>query len=187
MQIGFYFDQSRCTGCAACQVACKDWHDVPAGPAKWMRVLYLEEGEFPHVFVSYLASACWHCEAPVCADACPVGAIMKRVSDGVVLVDANTCIGKIECGAKCLMACPYDAPQFGEEDNAKMQKCNLCADRLGLGKLPSCVEACPTRALDAGDIEQLRKTYGDCGEAPGFKRSVRTRPAVIFKPKKSMK
>jgi anaerobic dimethyl sulfoxide reductase subunit B (iron-sulfur subunit) len=149
-----------------------------------MRILYLEEGEFPDVFVGYVASPCWHCEAPVCADACPPGAISKRVSDGVVLVDAQACLGESECGAKCRKACPYDAPQFGEEDNAKMQKCNLCADRLGRGSLPSCVEACPTRALDAGDIESLRKTYGDCGEAPGFSRSARTRPAVVFTPKK---
>ena len=47
MQVGFYFDQTRCTGCGACQVACKDWNDIPAGPVKWMRVLYTEKGEYP--------------------------------------------------------------------------------------------------------------------------------------------
>ena len=44
MHIGFYFDQTRCTGCSACRVACKDWNDIPAGPENWMRVLYTEKG-----------------------------------------------------------------------------------------------------------------------------------------------
>jgi len=183
MQIGFYFDQSRCTGCAACQVACKDWHDVPAGPAKWMRVLYRETGAFPDVFVSYLTAPCWHCLSPVCVEACPTGAISKRASDGIVVVDPQSCLGKDECGAKCLKACPYDAPQFGAESNALMQKCNFCIDRVSQGKVPNCVEACPTRALDAGDFDELQKKYGSIQSADGFSYSKRTQPAVVFKPK----
>ncbi len=183
MQIGFYFDQSRCTGCAACQVACKDWHDVPAGPAKWMRVRYMEEGAFPDIFVSYLVAPCWHCLSPVCAEACPTGAITKRDSDGIVTVNAKACLGKEECGAKCLKACPYEAPQFGAEPGARMQKCNFCIDRVSEGKLPNCVEACPTRALDAGNFDELQHKYGTVQEAAGFTFSQRTRPAVVFKPK----
>jgi anaerobic dimethyl sulfoxide reductase subunit B (iron-sulfur subunit) len=38
MQLAFYFDQTRCTGCYTCVVACKDWHDIPAGPASWMLI-----------------------------------------------------------------------------------------------------------------------------------------------------
>ena len=63
-QIGFYFDQTRCAGCYACRIACKDWHDIPAGPASWMRINYHEEGPFPNVFASYLISPCYHCEEP---------------------------------------------------------------------------------------------------------------------------
>ena len=44
MQMGFYFDQTLCTGCYTCIVACKDWHDVPAGPASWMRLKTVEKG-----------------------------------------------------------------------------------------------------------------------------------------------
>ena len=184
MQIGFYFDQTRCTGCQACQVACKDWHDVPAGPEKWMRVLYSEKGEFPNVFVSYMVSPCWHCVSPVCAEACPVEAISKREQDGIVLVDPDTCLGGEECGAKCLKACPYDAPQFGPEENAPMRKCNFCLDRFLEGKVPNCVESCPTRALDAGDLEKLQEKYGQGEEAEGFSYSKRTRPAVVVRAKK---
>jgi anaerobic dimethyl sulfoxide reductase subunit B len=184
MQIGFYFDQTRCTGCGACRVACKDWHDIPAGPENWMRVLYTEKGKFPDVFVSYLAAPCYHCHEPVCGAACPVGAIVKREEDGIVVVDPQTCLGNEACDEKCLKACPYDAPQFGPEKGAKMRKCDFCLDRHLQGKLPNCVEACPVRALDAGPLEALENKYGTVREAEGFKYSRRTRPAVAIKPKR---
>ena len=158
MQIGFYFDQTRCTGCSACRVACKDWNDIPAGPENWMRVLYTEKGKFPKPFVSYMVAPCWHCAEPVCAAACPVGAITKRAEDGIVLVDSDACLGNEDCDVKCLKACPYDAPQFGPEDGAKMRKCNYCLDRHLKGKLPDCIEACPVRALDAGSLMSWRKS-----------------------------
>jgi hypothetical protein len=50
MQVGFYFDQTRCTGCSACRVACKDWNDIPAGPENWMNVHYSEKGKCPDMF-----------------------------------------------------------------------------------------------------------------------------------------
>lgn len=184
MQVGFYFDQTRCTGCGACQVACKDWHDIPPGPEKWTRVLYTEKGKFPNVFVSHLVEPCFHCADPVCAQACPVDAIAKRAEDGIVTVDRGTCLGNEECDVKCLKACPYDAPQFGPEKGAKMRKCNFCADRWVEKKLPVCVESCPVRALDAGSLEDLQSRYGSTQEAEGFAYSKRTRPAVVFRPKK---
>lgn len=183
MQIGFYFDQTRCTGCGACQVACKDWHDLPAGPLKWMRVLYTEKGKFPDVFVSYRISPCWHCHDPVCAPACPVNAISKRHEDGIVLVDSSVCVGNIECDIKCLKACPYDAPQFDDTPGAKMQKCNFCVGRWEKNVLPVCAEACPTRAMDAGSLEELKEKYGDIKEIDHFAYSERVKPSVVFKPK----
>ena len=183
MQIGFYFDQTRCTGCSACAVACKDWHDVPAGPVNYMRVLYNEKGKFPNVFVSYLIGPCLHCLDPVCVPACPVKAISKREEDGIVVVDTQACLGNEECDVKCLKACPYDAPQFGPEPGAKMSKCNFCLDRWTDNQLPICVEACPTRALDAGPLEEMKAKYGSIQEASGFKYSKRTAPAIVFKPK----
>ncbi len=183
MQIGFYVDQTRCTGCAACQVACKDWNDVPAGPEKWMRILYTETGAFPRVFVAYIPATCYHCREPVCVMVCPAGAISKRPEDGIVVVDREACLGKDPCGAKCLKACPYQAPQFGTEPEAKMGKCDFCWERWREKRLPVCVEACPTRALEAGWFEELQKQYGGSQEAAGFKYSYRTQPSIIFKPK----
>ena len=183
MQIGFYFDQTRCTGCGACRVACKDWNDIPAGPENWMRIHYTEKGKFPKPFVSYMVSPCWHCAEPLCASACPVDAITKRAEDGIVLVDSDTCIGNDACDSKCLKACPYDAPQFGPENGSKMRKCNFCLDRHLEGKLPDCVEACPVRALDAGPLAVLGKKYGENKKAADFKYSKRAKPAAVIKAK----
>lgn len=183
MQLGFYFNQTRCTGCNTCQVACKDWHDIPAGPEHWLRLKYIEKGKFPQIYVGYLLQPCYQCADPVCVPACPVRAISKRAEDGIVLVDSEACLGNEKCDTKCLKACPYDAPQFGPEPGSKMRKCSFCPDRWAENRLPICVDACPTRALDAGPLVELEKKYGAIQEAEGFTYSRRTKPAVIFKPK----
>jgi anaerobic dimethyl sulfoxide reductase subunit B len=79
--------------------------------------------------------------------------------------------------------CPYDAPPFGLEDEAKMQICNFCLDRWTQNKRPICVAACPTRALDAGPLSALRTKYGDVREAECFRYSESVGPSVTFKPK----
>jgi anaerobic dimethyl sulfoxide reductase subunit B (iron-sulfur subunit) len=183
MQIGFYFDQTRCTGCGTCRVACKDWHNIPAGSENWIRVLYTEKGKFPDVFVSYTVVPCYHCLDPVCIPSCPAHAISKRDEDGIVVVDSEACLGNEECNVKCLTACPYDVPQFGPEPGAKMCKCDFCLDRQIENKLPICVEACPTRALDAGRFDELKAKYGHIEEAIGSVHSKRTKPAIVSKPK----
>jgi len=181
-QMGFYFDQTRCTGCFTCSVACKDWNNLPIG-VNWRKIKIIENGIFPKLFLAYLSSTCNHCTNPPCLKACPVEAITKRASDGVVIVNSNKCIGKEDCGAKCLKVCPWDILQFGNGENPKMEKCNFCFERLDQGKQPICVEACPMYALDSGDLEELNKKYGNVVEAEGFKYSKDIKPCVIFKPK----
>ena len=183
MQIGFYFDQSRCTGCFTCVVACKDWHDVPAGPVSWIRILPFEKGKYPDLFAAYLRTSCYHCLQPACLSACPAGAITKREEDGVVRLDREQCMGKDSCGL-CLDVCPYHAPQFENEENARMEKCDFCAERLAEGKNPICIDACPMRALDAGPMEKLISKYGDSREAAGFVYSKDCTPSIVFNPKK---
>jgi anaerobic dimethyl sulfoxide reductase subunit B (iron-sulfur subunit) len=182
MQMGFYFDQTRCTGCLTCAIACKDWHDIPAGPTRLRQVITIEKGRFPDVFVAFLSTGCYHCAKPACVEACPEGAITKRGEDGIVVVDREHCLGKDEC-ALCLSACPYEAPQFGAGENAKMEICNFCFDRLADKKQPVCVAGCPMRALDAGPMDELVSRYGGTNQAEGFIYSIETKPSIVFRPK----
>ncbi|MFC1896295.1 4Fe-4S dicluster domain-containing protein [Thermodesulfobacteriota bacterium] len=184
MQMAFYFDQTRCTGCYACLIACKDWHDVELGPVDYMDVVYIEKGKYPTPYVAYMTTTCFHCAHPACASACPASAITKRVEDGIVVVDRELCLGKDDCSQPCKEACPFGMPRFGDEKNAKMQKCNFCLDRLVEGKDPICVAACLSRCLAAGPLDTLKAEYGDQREAVGFTYSEETKPSVIFKPKR---
>jgi anaerobic dimethyl sulfoxide reductase subunit B (iron-sulfur subunit) len=147
-----------------------------------MKVTCFEEGNFPNVFVSYLIRPCYHCTNPPCREVCPVEAITKRKRDGIVVVDRDACIGKTDCGA-CVDACPYGAPQFDNDEDAKMQKCDLCLERWQEGKSPICVESCPLRALDAGPLEELKAKYGERYEATGFVYDTEAKPSIIMKSK----
>ncbi len=185
MRKGFYFDQTRCTGCHTCLIACKDWHeeDLKTEPADWIKVISVEKGKYPDLSLSYLAHACLHCAKPACVMACPVDAYTKREEDGIVVVDTKLCVGADMCGRACQEACPYDVPNFGTEENPKVQKCDLCLDRWAEGKKPVCVESCPTRAIDAGFMDELKEKYGKITEAEGFMYHETVSPSIIFKPK----
>ena len=183
MQMGFYFDQTRCTGCHTCVVACRNWHDGPAESTGWRKMISIEKGIFPDIFVAFLSLSCYHCMDPACIKFCPSQAITKRSEDGIVVVDQRECLGKNQC-ALCLQVCPYDAPKFGQEPDAKMQKCDFCLDRLNEGQKPVCVSACPMKAIDAGPLEELEKKYGHGKCAEGFTYDTEIKPSVIFKIKK---
>jgi anaerobic dimethyl sulfoxide reductase subunit B (iron-sulfur subunit) len=153
MQLGFYFDQTRCIGCHTCVVACKDWHDLPAGLVNWRRVDTRERGKFPDVKVSHMSLSCNHCRQPKCAEACPENAIGKREEDGIVFIENEKCNG---CRL-CESACPYGAIQFRPDDGSLAEKCTFCVDRLENNEAPVCVSACPMRALDFGDLDELSR------------------------------
>ncbi|MFW9782120.1 MAG: 4Fe-4S dicluster domain-containing protein, partial [Candidatus Heimdallarchaeota archaeon] len=74
-----------------------------------------------------------------------------------------------------------DAPQFNSEQNSKMQKCNLCYERLKNNQQTVCVEACPMYALDIGIKDNLKEKYGDNVEAIGFNYSEKIKPSIVFK------
>ncbi|ADD67010.1 4Fe-4S ferredoxin iron-sulfur binding domain protein [Denitrovibrio acetiphilus DSM 12809] len=165
-QMAFYFNQDRCMGCNACTVACKDWNGVEPGQASWRRYSNEESGTFPNVEVFNLVLSCNHCANPACTAACPVGAIYKREEDGIVIVNRDLC----QDIKACAVACPYGAPQFGDDDSEPvpeaswavahpMQKCTFCWDRLAEGLKPACVAACPQRALDFGTVAEITAKY----------------------------
>ena len=183
MQKGFYFDQTRCTGCQACVVACKDWHDTPAGPSRWIHITAAEQGVFPRPSLFFLFHTCYHCAEPACISACPHKAIMKRKDDGIVMVKGECCVGREACGL-CLEACLYRAPQFRTESGSPMEKCDLCLERWEKGKKPICVDSCPARALDAGILEDLEEEHRAVRDAEEFACSPCLKPSIVFRTKR---
>lgn len=184
-QFGFFFDQSRCTGCHACAIVCKSWNDLPPGPVKWMRVYQWEKHLFPNVRINTLAIPCFHCDDPLCRKACPGNAIHKEVRFGAVLVDAQRCeeVHRDEDCRRCWQACPYGAPQFADDNpRATMSKCTMCVDRLYEGLRPICVLSCSLRALDFDTMDKLRSWYGPGKPLEDLPAPAKPKPAVIFKP-----
>ena len=184
MQMAFFFNQARCSGCEACVLACRQWYyqdDERWTDRRWL--LSREEGKFPDVAVTYLTLSCLHCEVPACIPACPGRAITKRIEDGIVIVDEDACIGQDNCGGLCKDACPYEALRFLSEGNGKIQKCDFCLERLLENKKPICVAACPTRALDYGPLDELKAKYGEIKDIKGFVYSPELKPSIVFKAK----
>lgn len=103
-------------------------------------------------------------------------------SEATAIEEAKRCLNC--AGHLCLEVCPYHVPQFGSDQDSKMQKCNLCVARWRENKKPICVDACPTRAMDAGPLEELKAKYGDTKEAEGFAYCGSISPSICFKPKK---
>lgn len=164
---GVLVDITRCIGCRACQVACKDWNDLPAEKTTftvdqtnppnmtgntWTRVLFKyheqPDGSLKWRFVK---RQCFHCEEPACESVCFVHAFIK-LADGPVVYKPQICVG---C-RYCMLACPFGVPKY-EWDKAfpEVRKCTFCADRQKEGLAPSCVTVCPTEALKFGVRKEL--------------------------------
>jgi Fe-S-cluster-containing dehydrogenase component len=146
MQYGFLMDHRRCIGCHACTVACKSENDVPVGSFRtWVK--YTEAGVFPTVKRHFSVLRCNHCTKAPCVTICPVNALEKRATDGIVDIDKQACIG---CRA-CMQACPYDAIYLNE-DTGSVEKCHFCAHRVENRLEPACVVVCPVQAIVVGDL-----------------------------------
>ncbi|MDR2869102.1 MAG: 4Fe-4S dicluster domain-containing protein [Deferribacteraceae bacterium] len=189
-QYGFYSDSSICSGCKACQVACKDKNNQVFG-INYRKPYHVETGGFKvgskgtvtHNAVVYsLSIACNHCSKPACTEVCPTGAMQKDKATGIVNNDKTKCIG---CG-NCASACPYNAPTINEE-LGKSYKCDFCADLVEKGEQPACVAACPLVALDCGEIADLRRKYGKVADVHGLASSKETAPNLVLKLHKGAK
>ena len=183
-QYGFYIDLVKCTGCKTCVIACKDAHSLSVG-TNYRKVIEFVEGNWKKdangawvqdVRGYYVPIACNECADPACVKVCPTKAHFKRESDGIVLIDEKKCIG---CGA-CAKACPYGAPVLNDTAH-KMHKCDACVDRLAQGLLPICVEACPQRAIEFGEISELRKKYGENADIAPLPSSNTTKPSLVIR------
>ena len=182
MRWGMVIDLTKCVGCYACALACKQEHFLPPG-AFWGRVLVGESGVYPGVTKEILPVLCNHCREAPCEKVCPTGATSRR-EDGIVYVDYDKCMG---C-RYCMIACPYQNRTFYDEENEYFPgkgyttreaigkqlyplqtgtaiKCNFCMERIDVGLAkglkpgvdreasPACVNACMTGARVFGDLD----------------------------------
>ena len=147
-------DTKDCVGCNACEVACKQEHNLPVGP-RWIKVFSDSPREIEgRLQLRYVVTHCMHCSQPRCQDVCPVGAITKR-EDGIVLIDEELCNGCKDC----IEACPLGVMQFDEEKGLA-GKCDLCVERIDRGLQPACVAACPSQCMYFGDISHIIEQLG---------------------------
>lgn len=171
---GFFTDTTLCIGCKACEVACKQWNQLPddgliftgmsydntaaLGASTWRHVAFVERpvalstqdaGAFSWLFSS---DVCKHCNRAGCLESCPTGSIV-RTEFGSVYVQPDICNG---CGY-CVVSCPFGVIDRRESDG-RAWKCTLCYDRLKGGMEPACAKACPTDSIKFGDMEELLRT-----------------------------
>lgn len=184
MSLGFYFNERACSGCRACQTACKDRNDLQVGQL-YRHVTTFQTGAFPNATMYHYSATCNHCETPACAEACPTGA-MQKGDDGTVQHDDAACIG---CQS-CVEACPYRVPVLLENAGI-VGKCDACKPFRDRGLNPVCVDACNMRALEFGDIDELRAKHEGGGglvgslvsDLPILPSSEQTGPNMLINPK----
>jgi len=144
----------RCMSCHTCEIACAISHSA----SKDLETI-VTDGERPGYRLTVEAFdekgvpvLCQHCDEPACVMACPTGAIHRNGESGPVLYDDERCIG---C-RMCVQACPFGVISV-KPDGKKVLKCDLCIERLARHKLPACVAACPTAALEFADSEKSNR------------------------------
>lgn len=179
---GYAFNITRCEGFMECVTACIKENNLDRKTnTQYIRIFEMEPGQldpstgdgkyFHEVPVDnkfYMGTQCFHCENAPCTKACPTKATWRE-PDGIVVVDYDWCIGCRYCQA----ACPYFGRRFNwgkaeipkEEITqkqhylgnrlrpvGKMEKCTFCIQRTRKGRLPACVEACPTGSRVFGNL-----------------------------------
>jgi formate dehydrogenase iron-sulfur subunit len=161
-RMGFFTDTTTCIGCKACEVACKQWNDLPADGSEFKRggsydhTGSLSASTWRHVRFSeqpdhwvFMSDVCKHCTHAGCLDACPTGAII-RTEFGTVFIQPDVCNG---CGY-CIPSCPFGVVDR-DDDDGRAGKCTLCYDRLQDGLEPACAKACPTDSIQFGVLDDL--------------------------------
>ncbi len=166
MEKSFFIDTTLCTACRACQVACKQWHDLPAEKTKnlgtfqnppdlsfstYKLVRMKEEVIDNKLNWLFFPEQCRHClEAPCLQTAENPDAIYRDPATGAIIFTANT---KDLIVDDIIDSCPYNIPRKGADGT--LAKCDMCNDRVHNGLKPACVTTCPTGAMNFGDREEM--------------------------------
>ena len=170
--MGFFTDTTVCIGCKACEVACKQWNQLPAAEGgqntlsgdsydntrkldgiHWRHVQFIEQFSEDRQDGRWLlmSDVCKHCVQAGCLEVCPTNAIIRTEFDTVV-IQSDVCNG---CKA-CIAACPFGVIDINPVSKTA-QKCTLCYDRLQNGLEPACSKACPTDSIQFGPVKELRE------------------------------
>jgi len=197
---GFLTDSTLCIGCKACEVACKEWNEVPVkrrpssgtsydntghlGASTWRHVKFVEhEPEIGYggnaaelMSWQFSSDVCRHCEVAGCLEVCPTGAIV-RTEMGGVFVQPDVCNG---CGY-CVVGCPFGVIDK-RHDDGRAFKCTFCYDRQLAGLQPACAKACPTQSILFGELEELRAIAAERVEALHARGMT---DAVVWDPRES--
>jgi formate dehydrogenase iron-sulfur subunit len=171
--VGFFTDVTLCIGCKACEVACKEWNQLPDNPVEF-RDSYDNTGQLDHrnfrhvtflesatsnpdkpVAWSMMSDVCKHCANASCLEVCPTDAIIRTEYD-TVYIQQDVCNGCRDC----ISACPYAVIGF-DTQTGTAKKCTFCYDRLQNNLQPACATACPTQSIKFGDLDQMRQVAAD--------------------------
>jgi formate dehydrogenase iron-sulfur subunit len=170
--MGFYTDTTVCIGCKACEVACKEWNQLPATNGgqntmsgdsydntrrldgiHWRHVKFIEQFSADRADGRWLmmSDVCKHCVRAGCLEVCPTGAIVRTEFDTVV-IQSDVCNGCRDC----IAGCPFGVIDINPVSGTA-QKCTLCYDRMRGGMEPACSKACPTDSINFGPIRELKQ------------------------------
>jgi len=166
MAKAFLIDTTTCIGCRGCQVACKQWHDLPAEETTnrgsyqnppdlsfdtYKLVRMHEEVIDDRLRWLFFPDQCRHCLEPPCMEiAGDPAAIFKDNATGAVIYTAQT---RSLTPEEIRESCPYDIPR--KSAAGALAKCDMCLDRVQNGLLPACVKTCPTGAMQFGEREEI--------------------------------
>ena len=155
-------DTSKCMACRACQVACKQWNQLPAEETRfegtyenplqlshntWTKVGFREAKIGNEVKWFFSKHGCMHCGDAACLSICPAGAIY-RTEEGSININYENCIN---CGY-CRDNCPFQVVGWSQEEP---YKCTFCVERIQAGQSPACASVCPSGAITFGDRDEL--------------------------------
>lgn len=204
---GMVIDLFKCIGCDACTISCKAENRTPPG-ITYNVVLEEEVGVYPNMRVHMTPRPCMQCQDAPCVEACPVKASYLG-EDGIVVIDADRCIG---C-RYCIAACPYGArsvdegmsyiaemqaadqvvvPEYGVERSGSaekrnlqgsVRKCTFCSHRIAHGEVPACCETCLGDARVFGDLndpDSVVSKLASSSRASLLKEELGTNPSVYY-------